>query len=625
MIEIPLPEWLEDDSAIIIASQVEAATTDTDLTLLPSEVEEQVIVNDLLFCLVGAVGSYIKPNQSGSYAIACRMHDSISSFVNQVLPVCDDYAIIRKYSEGHFAFVHGRVIHALCAAIRTVSSEYLQLISKLEAHRRLTLPLLIANIQSPGELLRVLSSLIVQINDKRGCQVISVIHTFLSSFRGSQQLRKLLLYLFQAATAPLLAFVERWIYNGVVDDPFEEFFIRVNDTITPELLEGDYEKEFWDHKYELVERRLPRVAFLSKQAIEHILRAGKSIAVLTMCGLKMPQAPKLSLDSLQRETTLDSASLNASLYLATALRDRYDLMKYLRAFHAIFLFGRGDWFSNFIKLANQIMKNDVEHVHLPALDASLVASLPPEYKEYFIASMDNERILEQVTQVHSVGRKNPSGKSGKSGSSKISWDYFDVTAKIEWPISLVFTSTIQTKYQMIFKTLALWQLIEHKLSKRWKKSTQVREFDHYCHSMQLFATGFIGYTATLVISPSWNELNEGIQSAISIEKIFKIHEESLDKVLNGLFLLDKKVFELLIYISQICRIFVNELKKWSKMVSMQELVNDVDKRNLGAPLIKLYNGFKNAVKDLIKKLNDKGPTIFKDFTNWINVNEIYSI
>lgn len=623
---LEIPEFLDDELAIVIKSE-QVQETDSDLTSLPPEVEEQLIVKDLLYCLVGARGSYIKPDDSGHYQISCKMHGSNKSFLESVLPICDDYSLIRSYSEGHFAFSNGRIIHAFCAALRTVTSEYVQMIAKMESYRRLTLALLVSNLQVPAQLLRVLALLVAEIGSKKGCPALSVIHNYLSDFKGSQQIRKLLLFIFQSSAAPLLSFVEKWIYNGLIDDPFEEFFIQINETISPDSLGAEYEEQFWQRRFEIVKDRLPKGSFISKNAIDKILFAGKSIAVLTICGLKMPKTAKLTLQALQRETVLDSAKLNSSLRLVTALRDRYELMKFMKMFHDVYLIGRGDWFHKFVKQAGQLMKQPKDHIHLPALDTDIGLSLPSGMQGVFFAAFDEELLIDRVKRIHSVSAAHPSGrKSRQPHPFATSWDYFDVTARVEWPLSLVFTDTIQKRYQLLFRTLITWKRLEKKLGHCWKLATGIHQFDRIRFAMQLFVTGYLNFTSTLVVHPQWAKTTDTLQTTASIESVFQCHEDALDAAMKGFFLTDPKCFELLTAIANAISQFIDELKKWRVTVSGGGISMAAKLRH-GKPMIKFFNVFEEKVQHLIQQLiamaNREANRLYTDFVQWININDAY--
>ena len=506
---IKLPSWL-DGSTIEIQGSEPVGRESVDLTAMPSEIEEQLIVKDVLYCLVGAEGNYIAPDQHGHYTIQSIVRQSISSFVEQILPICNDYLIVQNFSDGHFAFEYGRIIHALCAVLKSVTSQYLQLISKLEAYRRLTLPLLIANLQSSAELIHIMASIIIQIGNKRGCQILTILHSTLSSFRGSKQVRQLLEYLYTQTSVPLLNFVEKWIYQGEIDDPFEEFFIRIDESICRENYDNVYESIYWKERFEIVKDNLPD--FVSQNAIQFILSAGKAVAVLSECGLRMNKSQKITLDALNGEKVLRDASFDASFRLAKTIREKYEIESILHLFHSVYLFGRGDWIINFFSMASTLMENSCDHVHIPALDAVLKQVLPSYCTDFFCADLEENNIHDHVAQIRATSPTNPYGnlpnsvdqsstssKSSKSSSKRSTsdaWDYFSLKARVQWPLSLVFNSIQQSKYQIIFRTMLMWNRLKSKLQPVWffKREKDVpRELYAAQFSMYTFVSSFINY------------------------------------------------------------------------------------------------------------------------------------
>jgi len=623
---ISLPEWLEKPEFLIASSDEVGENCCENLNELPLENVEQIIVKDLLFCLIGGEGNYIRHDGDGVFRLLCKLNETISSFVDQIIPLCTAFFKVRRYAEGHYAFEHGRTIHALCHALKSVVSEFIQLIAKLDTHHHLTLPLLIANTQSPSESLLILGSLVSRINSKRGVEVLSEIHASISAFRGSLQTRKMLTYLFQASCVPLIGFVEKWIYNGVIDDPFDEFFVQVNEITNKSDLEFDYEDHFWVKRYSLIENRLPR--FISKSALKSILSAGKSIAVLSNCGLQMPNQPHITLENLQRETVLDSAAINASLRLVNALRERYRLLDFLKSMKVVFFCFRGDWLTKFSSIANKMMKEDPAHVHIPALESFFSSSLPTEMSKCFSLQIEKELVSDQVMRIHSVSSSNSGSKklSKTLYSSSSAWDFLNIYLKIEWPISLLFNSTVQSKYQLLFRTQLIWRRLEMKFSKSWKKPAMVIQFDKQRHAMNLFASGYIGFTTTLVINPLWSAFEQSLKSTTSIDAIFTFHEQALDDSLNGFFISNQELFRKLMHIAMIMTQYIAEYKKWIRSVENQYTSRKL-KIGLGSPMQTLFSTFEKEVSQFLQMLESlsqqSGNALYTDFINWINVNGMY--
>jgi hypothetical protein len=201
-----------------------------------------------------------------------------------------------------------------------------------------------------------------------------------------------------------------------------------------------------------------------------------------------------------------------------------------------------------------------------------------------------------------------------------------LTARVEWPLSLVFTETIQRKYQFLFRTIVGWRRLEAKLGKCWSARSGVRQFERLRYGMQLFVTGYLNFTSTVIIHAHWNRLQEVLQKTSDIEDVFRIHEDALDSAMKGFFLTDAKCFEFLNSISMACNQFVKEFKKWKQTISSKGTTPDA-KLRLGAPMKKFYDVFEKKVQQLIQNLvalaNREANQIYTNFVRWININDAY--
>ena len=65
---------------------------------------------------------------------------------------------------------------------------------------------------------------------------------------GDNVARSLLKILTQHACAPYLSILERWVYEGAIDDPYWEFFIAENKTLQKESLTQDYNAKYWQQR-----------------------------------------------------------------------------------------------------------------------------------------------------------------------------------------------------------------------------------------------------------------------------------------------------------------------------------------------------------------------------------------
>lgn len=79
--------------------------------------------------------------------------------------------------------------------------------------------------------------------------------------------------------------LQRWIFKGVCDDKYKEFFILSDDTKVPVL-----DKMAWNRMYQLNKALVP--SFL-KGLEKELLECGKSMALLKMCAPEVSDVKSL--------------------------------------------------------------------------------------------------------------------------------------------------------------------------------------------------------------------------------------------------------------------------------------------------------------------------------------------
>lgn len=149
------------------------------------------------------------------------------------------------------SFEYGQVNHALTAAMRTLLKEYLILVTQLEhVHQRGLLSLqklwfylqptmrtmdILAAIGTAGRSQLCRQSLARSLRthcavapsassvDKGECMggaTLSLLHDRTFNFTGDAQAQEVCLYLTKAASVPYFEILEKWIFRGIIRDPY---------------------------------------------------------------------------------------------------------------------------------------------------------------------------------------------------------------------------------------------------------------------------------------------------------------------------------------------------------------------------------------------------------------------
>jgi gamma-tubulin complex component 2 len=81
----------------------------------------------------------------------------------------------------------------------------------------------------------------------------------------------------EKASSPFFEMVEKWIYKGIVSDPYEEFFVIEREDLKKENINEDYNDVYWEERFTLSQEHLP--SFFSAFG-EKILVTGKYLNVI---------------------------------------------------------------------------------------------------------------------------------------------------------------------------------------------------------------------------------------------------------------------------------------------------------------------------------------------------------
>jgi gamma-tubulin complex component 2 len=124
--------------------------------------------------------------------------------------------------------------------------------------------------------------------------------------------------------------LEKWIYEGIIDDPYDEFMIREDDSIEKGLSGADIGDLYWRKRYSCRREQFP--VFLEKVS-EKVLTTGKFLNVVRECGrpIDCPVATSLSYTTNDREYVekIDAAFGFASSLLLRLFMDDMCLMERL--------------------------------------------------------------------------------------------------------------------------------------------------------------------------------------------------------------------------------------------------------------------------------------------------------
>lgn len=524
------------------------------------EASETLLIQDLILCFQGIKGSVIKQDSQYGFKLdplarvpqphlVCHVME-LGYLHNRVRSLCDQ--------QGE----KGTVAQGLVWAIRSQLSEYYRLVASLHSELQqglyinedsplteeivnypsLTLRKVFLWSKEPLQQLQCVCDVVQACNNKSGGAIISAISSYLH--HGDPMVQNIVTFLLSAAIKPLFILICHWMIDGQLLDPYDEFFIAVNQNCP--------NKDRWRHKFVLRESLVP--SMINKKQAELILNTGKYINFLCdFCQERMSlsgnrqklrnyeQKPGEDLLEIAEPGSelwniLENTFLETSRLILDVLINQFKLFQHFRGLRLYMLLGQGDFYRYFLELLHPELKKSatvVYHHNLVAIMETAIRQTNAQFEDPDIIDRVCVKLLE------------PSG--GDDG-----WDVFNMGYNVAPPLDSIFCSTEQTYSQMfnflwrlkrvnlslshIWKNQASFLKLINKQRKKFRElvavTVQVRiltgEMLHYLHQVEY-------YIMFEVLECAWCSFSSQFQQAVSLEQVIDAHEQYLNKIMSMTF------------------------------------------------------------------------------------------
>lgn len=446
-------------------------------------VSEADLLRDLIFLFQGIDGQYIRYDTELNDHVFIPGIEVSRSTENMVFKLADIgwlYTKVRNFVKDNVdSSTIGLVGQSLCAALQHELTEYYKLIAILEAQiekqminnqvtdQSLTLKRLMIWTLDCNQKLRLMSVLVDVCQDQKGGALISAIHNYTK--HGDPFIKNYLTEMLQIVSKPFYEMLERWVYEGELDDPYEEFFVACDRTVP--------EEELWQSKYTLREDMLP--TFLSKELAHKIFSIGKSLNFIryschedTLAEQYYTSSSPNNVNSSNKqpfkygeteqvEKSIEVAYSVTSKALLNLLKTKYKLMDHLKALKRYLLLGQGDFIQylmdilwvNLSKPANTLFRHN-----LTGILETAIRSCNAQYDDPAILNRLDVRLLE--IQKDDIG-----------------WDVFSLEYHVDAPINTVFSPAAMHQYLQAFNFLWRLKRVEYTLASAWRQWVKAsREF-----------------------------------------------------------------------------------------------------------------------------------------------------
>jgi len=531
---------------------------------LPLSHQEALLVEDLLFCMGGSEGVYIKLGHGTAgpeftYPLSAQegVDRALAGMVAPFLPLCNDFLRVKTVIQEQSHLAMGWVNQALCSALSVLLREHQVLIAQLESTFRegdLTLSSLKYYVQPIFSAMRYLRNLVDKVAGKKGGKVLNAIDAVNERYGlGFQELSQFLL---QKAAEPYFVMITKWLHEGEISDANQEFFVKENTNYSM-----DHGTDYWYKRYAIVPDQVP---FFFSSIKDKILHTGKHLNVLTSLKDKVnydldesdiPTKPLRFSSRNERDyaEAVDSCHDRASQRLLKLFfSPPFDLKSTLGTWRNFFLLGKADFYTYFMDQAYPELKKDLRLVNLPRVSSLLQLAI--RSSSNFIdpnsddieCTFQNFSIKDAATILSGVGTQ-VKGTNAEQQMGEKSLRFFTLKYKIAYPMNLIFTRTVHLKYQLIFRHLLYCRHVERLLVEVWTIHLSAKGIDNLGFR-QPFATrmvmmhtcrNYIFYATMEVLEPRYQEMMAKMNTCQTLDDVIKVHDGFLDTCLRELLIFGK--------------------------------------------------------------------------------------
>ncbi|BDA43053.1 Gamma-tubulin complex component 2 [Coccomyxa sp. Obi] len=618
-----MPEWLQERPYLTgehLMQSAEAPRVDVEdaqpLSSYPRAVQEHILMDDLLFAFMGLDGRYAHAKRVDqadgahiTFVLEARADPSLQELATRMLPICDSVVIMERWAEVAMGYSHGRVCHAVAGAMKGLIQDWNLMIVQLE-HQMLTGHLTLQGmwyyVQPPLASLSLAASVASEAAARklRGASLLNLLHARYAAVAGDTAARGLLSKLLQAGAAPYFKMLERWLCEGVLDDPYSEFMVEENTEIKRDSINAKGQSAFWHNRYTLRQaaqsgaaaRAPPREASSGYPGIsklgegtqsatldvptfldslkDTILTTGKHWNAIKECNCPVvrPLPANVHIEySTDGSYTqhIHTAVTAASKALLDLVIQKAGLREALAALKSYFLLARGDLFTVFVDIADTELAKTASDVILTRLQSLLELAVrstsagEDPYAETLTVSLDSRSLLTQLQAVLSAnanggaaGPRQAIARSQQHADKKAMQqrsgrECFTMSMKLEWPVSIVVSQASLNMYQALLRHLFELELCERSLQNIWRVCQSTRPLFKrpektlmsaygLCQQMMHVFHQFHLYVTFEVMEPAWIGMQSSLDKAHTLDEALAAHEEFMKRVMKGT-LLSRKV------------------------------------------------------------------------------------
>ncbi|THD20079.1 Gamma-tubulin complex component [Fasciola hepatica] len=397
---------------------------------------------------------------------------------------------------------------------------------------------------------------------------------------------------FIQASVPFFKILQKWIYRGVISDPYQEFFIEAGptpdfmqpsshltsrdrnqlDQVAHEYVDWAF---FWERHYNVIPTNLP--SFLESH-VNKILNTGKYLNVVQQCadGYELPQVEQIEYEETEIKylDQIERAHLYASSLLLKLMTHEKDLKEHLKSIKRYFLLDQADFIVHFMDAAAKELckpSTDVSLIRLSSLLELAIrtsTAVADPFKDNLKVVIFRYDLITQIFMVLRAGSGLDPDPPAMEDMNLTGLEAFSVDYCVSWPVSLVLNRQVMDRYQMLFRHLFYCKHVERRLCDAWVLGKLARRADNLTvtwfttafllsQRMLTFIQHFQYYMSVEVIEPTWLQFFNQLNKLSNLDALLDAHLHCLEVCMDDCLLASPDLMSLFGKLCVVCVLFGN--------------------------------------------------------------------
>jgi len=608
---------------------------------LPTAAMEFLISEDLLYALLGISGrmtSYLE-------CIRCSEQEHVTSSnpaINlgcRILPLAHDLTRVQTFID-QVSYESGLVKQATCGILKSLLDEYYRRIVSMEGLLRrgeLSLQTLWLSLQPCFRTMAVLRRIVDALDneDIRGSLALGTLHSIALQLLGDPDAHEVAKNIMRVAFQPMIEFLSLWLNSGVIYDPFEEFFITEQEKYKEWEPGQVLDDSFWELRFVLRKSQVP--SFFRGTASK-ILTCGKYKCVMkSLFSESSAYSSATSFPIALEEWTpeedildrilsrIENAFVYSSKELYHILCDRFQLLPFLGFLKHYFLLSQADFLGFFLDFADEELSKPIATISTESLFALLELSIRSCCSNYSESDVQKDSLfcrlmpqsltsqLLRIIHLNDMDELTISDKDELHNKDIFGYEAFCLDCHIPFPLSIIISKRMLTKYQLLFRHLFACKVVHRKLEQVWiLLKTQRGSFRHkwisdsciLFHRMIHFVDSVLYYDFMEVIQPNFKAMEISLKTECDkLEVASRKHNDFLDTILKQCMLTNPKLLRTQSKLLNACIMFSNWIQENTNIPPSTTSSSFQWQREAEETILKIGNYFLSHLQVLTESLS----------------------